>query len=286
MRPARRDPSTARLDPAPAGTPPSSLAIGLRDGVPIALAVIPFGAIVGVGAVQVGLGKLQAVLMPYLVYAGASQLVAYQLVSVGAPVLIILVTTVMVNLRFTMYSAALARYLEAEPRRWRALIAFFMTDQGFVLAVHRFESERAPADRRVYLLASWLPLFVAWTGSALAGALLGATAPPSWHLDFAVPLIFLSLLATALNTRPKLLAAVLAGVVAVVLAGLPLNLGMLLASLAGIAAGTALDRRARAERTPPGDRPGEDRRGEDRRGEDRRGEDTRGEDTRGEDTPA
>jgi len=245
MRPARRDPSTARLDPAPAGTPPSSLAIGLRDGVPIALAVIPFGAIVGVGAVQVGLGKLQAVLMPYLVYAGASQLVAYQLVSVGAPVLIILVTTVMVNLRFTMYSAALARYLEAEPRRWRALIAFFMTDQGFVLAVHRFESRDPPASALGYLAASWLPMWFSWTSSAVAGVLLGKVVPPGWHLDFVVPLVFLSLLAGSLRDRPAVLAASAGGVLAVVLAGLPVNLGMLLGSLAGIAVGTLAGGRER-----------------------------------------
>ena len=243
MRWARRDPEGSKGDAggAAAGTW-SSVAIGLRDGVPIALAVIPFGAIVGVGAVQVGLDKLQAILMPYVVFAGASQLVAYELVRVGTPVLVILVTTTMVNLRFTMYSAALARYVEDVPRPWRAVLAFFMTDQGFVLAVHRFESERPPADRVAYLFASWLPMFFLWTGSALLGALLGATVPPSWHLDFAVPLVFLSLLATALKDRPNLLAAVVAGTAAVVLAGLPLNLGMLLGSLAGIAAGTVLDR--------------------------------------------
>jgi len=241
MRFARRDSGRAAGE-----GPTSSVGIGLRDGVPIALAVIPFGAIVGVGAVQAGLGKLQAIVVPYIVYAGASQLVAYQLVRVATPVLVILVTTTMINLRFTMYSAALARYLEDVPRLWRAVLAFFMTDQGFVLAVHRFESERPPARRGVYLFASWLPIFVSWTGSAVAGVLLGATVPPSWHLDFAVPLVFLSLLATALGDRPRLLAAVVAGTAAVVLAGLPLNLGMLLGSLLGIAAGTVLGRAAPA----------------------------------------
>lgn len=231
--------------------PGSSVGTGLRDGLPVALAVIPFGAIVGVGAVQVGLTELQAILMPYIVYAGASQLVAYQLVRVAAPVLVILATTTMVNLRFTVYSAAVARYLAEVPRFWRVVLAFFMTDQGVLLAVHRFESERAPADRRAYLMGSWLPIFLAWTSSALIGALLGATAPASWHLDFAVPLLFLALLAMALKDRPSLLAAVVAAIAAVVLAGLPLNLGMLLGSLAGIAAGTALDRRTRAGAARP-----------------------------------
>ncbi|MEJ2291379.1 MAG: AzlC family ABC transporter permease [Deinococcales bacterium] len=231
-----------------------SVALGLRDSLPIAVAVVPFGAIVGLGAVQVGLAKLQAILMPYLVFAGASQLAAYQLVSVGAPVLVILATTTMINLRFTMYSAALARYLTDLPRFWRFFIVFFTTDQGFVLALHRFEAEDPPASKRDYLLASWLPLWFTWTTSAAAGALLGATVPPSWHLDFAVPLVFLALLAAALRDRPKLLAAVVGGTAAVVLAGLPLNLGMLLGSLAGIAAGTLVEGGSRRRYAPEADR--------------------------------
>lgn len=228
-----------------------SIVLGLRDGLPIALAVVPFGAIVGLGAVQAGLGKLQAVLMPYVVFAGASQLAAYQLVSVGAPVLVVLATTTMINLRFTMYSAALARYLEGVPSFWRYFIAYFMTDQGFVLAVHRLEGPDRPASARDYLLASWLPVWFTWTGSAVLGALLGAVVPPGWHLDFAVPLVFLALLASALRDRPAALAAAVGGTAAVVLVGLPLNLGMLLGSLAGIAGGTLASRGA-ARATPGG----------------------------------
>lgn len=215
-----------------------SVAMGLRDGLPLAVAVIPFGAITGLAAVQAGLDKLQAILMPYLVFAGASQLAAYQLIKVGAPVLVILATTTMINLRFTMYSASLSRYLGGVPRFWRFVAAFFITDQGFVLAVHRFESDAPPGSVLGYLAASWMPMWFLWTSSAVAGALLGAVVPPAWHLDFAVPLVFLALLAGALRGRPAVLAAAVGGALAVVLAGLPLNLGMLVGSLAGIFVGT------------------------------------------------
>jgi predicted branched-subunit amino acid permease len=222
-----------------------SVALGLRDGVPIAFAVVPFGAITGLAAVQAGLDKLQAIVMPYLVFAGASQLAAYQLIKVGAPVLVILATTTMINLRFTMYSASLSRYLGGVPRLWRFVVAFFTTDQGFVMAVHRFESDTPPRSVLGYLVASWMPMWFSWTSAAVAGALLGTVVPPAWHLDFAVPLVFLSLLAGALRGRPAALAASVAGALAVVLAGLPLNLGMMLGSLAGITVGTLSDGRER-----------------------------------------
>jgi len=222
-----------------------SVALGLRDGLPLAVAVIPFGAITGLAAVQAGLDKLQAILVPYLVFAGASQLAAYQLIKVGAPVLVILATTTLINLRFTMYSASLSRYLGRVPRLWRFVVAFFTTDQGFVLAVHRFESDAPPASVLGYLTASWGPIWFFWTSSAVAGALLGTVVPPGWHLDFVVPLVFLALLAGALRGRPAVLAATVAGTFAVVLAGWPLNLGMMLGSLAGIAVGTGSAGRAR-----------------------------------------
>ena len=231
-----------------------SVAMGLRDGLPLAIAVIPFGAITGLAAVQAGLDKLQAILMPYLVFAGASQLAAYQLIKVGAPVLVILATTTLINLRFTMYSASLSRYLGSVPRVWRFVVAFFTTDQGFVLAVHRFESDAPPASVLGYLTGSWTPMWFFWTTSAVVGVLLGAVVPPGWHLDFVVPLVFLSLLAGALRGRPSVLAAAAAGTLAVVLAGWPLNLGMMLGSLAGIAVGTATGGRERRRAAGEGGR--------------------------------
>ncbi len=227
-----------------------SLRMGLRDGAPIALAVVPFGAIVGVSAVQVGLNGLEAIAMHYLVFAGASQLAAYRLIQVGAPVLIILATTALINLRFTLYSAVLQRYLAHESRWWRVALAYSMTDQGFALAAHRLAADDPPASARDYILGSGFPIWLVWTVSAVAGVLLGTAVPRSWHLDFAVPLVFLALLVSTLRGRPAMLAALVGGLGSVLLAGLPLSIGMLAGASLGILAGAAFDRRARTRAEP------------------------------------
>lgn len=76
----------------------------------------------------------------------------------------------------------------------------------------------------------------------IAGAVAGAQVPAAWSLDFVVTLSFLALLVPALRTRADLAAAVVAGAMALVAAGLPYKLALVTASIAGIAAGVAVER--------------------------------------------
>ena len=117
-----------------------------------------------------------------------------------------------------------------------------MTDQAYAFSVLRFRREPS-MPRRDYYLGAALPLWVLWQLTTAAGVILGAQVPPSWQLEFAIPLTFLALLAPAVRDRPGLSAAIVAGILALTLQGLPFNLGLILASFAGIGAGTAAERR-------------------------------------------
>ena len=119
---------------------------GARDTLPILLGVVPFGMICGVGAVSVGLTPFETIGMMFIVFAGASQLVVYQLISVCTPWLIMVLTSLIINVRFTMYSAALAPHLQKEPLSRKALLAFLITDQAFGVAMSRFMSLRRRAS--------------------------------------------------------------------------------------------------------------------------------------------
>ena len=63
--------------------------------------------------------------MSVLVIAGASQFTALQLLGEHAPLVIVIVTSLAVNLRFAMYSASLAPHIGAAPAWLRALAAYF-----------------------------------------------------------------------------------------------------------------------------------------------------------------
>jgi 4-azaleucine resistance transporter AzlC len=179
--------------------------------------------------------------MSFIVFAGASQIAAVQLMGVSAPVVVILMSTVLINLRMMMYSASLAPFLRHLGPSWKLPIAYLLTDQAYAFSLLRFS--RDPELRRGwYYLGVALPPWIVWVAAAAVGVFVGAQVPAAWSLEFTIPLSFLALLVPALTSRGNVAAAAVGGGVAVLAYGLPNNLGLLLGALAGIAAGTLLER--------------------------------------------
>jgi len=225
---------------------------GLRDIAPILLGLIPFGLITGVSGAAAGVHAVDMILMSAVVYAGASQLAAVALLSTGAAPWVVLLTVGLINLRFLMYSASLAPWVQRYGAWSRGLIAYLLVDHTYALSVIRYAREDEDFNRRDYYLAMGVVVWLQWIVMTALGAVLGAQLPAALHLDFAVPLSFLALLVPLVTTRPALAAAVVGAALAIVLAGLPYSLGLVIATLVGVAAGTltasALEGRAS---TPP-----------------------------------
>jgi len=218
---------------------------GVRAQLPILLGTSPFGMIYGVAAYEAGLPLSVALAMSLLVFAGSSQFVAAQLFASGAAGIVIVLTTFVVNLRHTLYSASLAPYLRHLSAGWKWLLAFLLTDEAYAVTITRFRQQPATAARTAqhwFMLGAGLTLWIAWQISSAAGFLLGAEIPASWSLDFTLALTFIALLVPALHDRPAILAALTAGVVAVAALGWPYSLGLSAGVLAGIAAGIAAER--------------------------------------------
>src|SRR5690606_21857432 len=148
----------------------------------ILLGVAPFALIVGVLMVA-SLSFNDALLMSVLVYAGSVQLVAMQLLSANTPVVMIILTTLVVNLRFLMYSASLEPHLRA--RSWRAKLAgaYLMTDQSYAVSISRFQQQPDTPYKYWYYLGSGLMMWLTWQLGTVIGMLLGSQLPASWQLD-------------------------------------------------------------------------------------------------------
>lgn len=218
---------------------------GARGALPILPSVVPFALICSVSAIGVGLNPVQAAGMSFVMFAGASQLALLQLLSEGAHWLVMLVTVWVINLRFTMYSATLAPYLKEEPN-WRRLpFVYILSDQAFGVSMVQF-SNAPPANPAWYYYGAAGIIAMTWVISAIVGALVGAVIPPSWGFEFAFPLSFMALMFAAIKDKPGILAAVIGGGMAVLLRGLPYNLGLILAASLGIAAGMWAEGRVQA----------------------------------------
>jgi predicted branched-subunit amino acid permease len=218
---------------------------GCRDIAPVLVGTVPFGFVAGVAAVGAGMTPLQGIVLSLLAFSGIAQLVVAQLVAVHSPVLVTVAAALVVGLRFLMYSAALSPHLAHLPVRWRLPLTYLMTDQVFGMGVKRYNEPGERGQRHWHLLGIGITLWAFWQASVVAGAMLGAQVPAEWSLDFVVTLSFLTILVPAVRTRADIAAAVVAGAVALIAAGLPYRLSLVVASLAGIAAGVVVEWRHR-----------------------------------------
>jgi predicted branched-subunit amino acid permease len=212
---------------------------GVRDGAPFTLVIVPFSLLFGVVGTEAGLHIAETMGFSVLVIAGAAQFTALQLLSDDAPTLIALVSALAVNLRMAMYSASLTPWLGAAPLWQRAIAAYFTVDQSYACAVLKFEQEPrwTVPERMAYFFGVVTPICPLWYVFPLTGALLGNAVPSGLPLDFALPITFLAMIGPMLRTPAHLVAALTSVALALALAWLPYNLGLLAAGLAGMVAG-------------------------------------------------
>ncbi|MFB6126782.1 MAG: AzlC family ABC transporter permease [Halolamina sp.] len=216
----------------------SDFVAGVRTVAPVTVGIAPFGLVAGVAAVEADLGVDAAMGFSTVVFAGASQLAAIELLAGDASLPVVVATALVINARMLMYSASIAPHFEGSSGRVRALAAYLLTDQAYALSVVRF---REDGTSMPYYLGVASPLWVVWVCCTLVGAVVGARLPAWLPLGFAVPLTFLAILVPAVEDRPSVVAAVVGGAVAVVGAGLPFNLGLLGGGVSGILAGLAAE---------------------------------------------
>ena len=214
---------------------------GFAEMVPACVAMAPFGLVCGVGAAAAGASVWGAIGLSAIVFSGAAQILAVQLLAASAPLAVIVLTCFVAGLRFVIYSAAMAPYLRPLPARWQQGLAFLLTDQAFAASVRRFDAGADPHAGGRHFLGGGFALWLFWQATNVAGYFLGNVIPATWSLDFAVPLCFIALVAPHFRTSPTIVAAAVAGVAVIALSALPMKLNLIVAGVTGIVAGTLAD---------------------------------------------
>ena len=217
--------------------------LGVRAEIPLLIGVFPFGLIYGVLALSSGLSVPAAQMMSSIVFAGSSQFIAAQLVHEAAPAVVLILTIAVVNLRHMLYSASLAPYLSSLSMRWKVMLSYLLTDEAYAPTIIHYEEQGLTSASHWFLLGAGFSLWFTWQVSTAFGIFLGSAVPESWSLDFALPLTFIAMVMPVLKNRPAILAALSAGIVALLAYSLPYKLGLILAALIGIAVGTFLEKK-------------------------------------------
>lgn len=210
---------------------------GFRQCVPIAMGVFAYGLVFGVLAQQAGLSVAEALLMSGTVLAGAAQLIAVEIWSEPVPAIAIVVTTLVVNLRYLLMGAALRPWF-AHLRPSKAYAsAFFLADENWALSMSEYRSGNTQG---AFVIGSGLAIWVFWMVATAIGATAGnvVTDPARWGLDFAFTAVFLTIAVGLWEGRSDLVPWVVAAAVAVVTAQfLPGKWYILVGGLVGSFAG-------------------------------------------------
>ncbi len=210
---------------------------GIKDELPILVGVIPFGMIYGILALSAGLSKTEAQAMSVIVFAGSAQFMLVQLAGIGTPALVMIVTGFVINLRHALYSASVAPHIRNLNPLWKGILAYLLTDEAYAVAITHYYHKGDKGSKHWYFLGAGLALWTSWQISTAVGVFLGAQIPSSWSLDFTLALTFVALVVPTLKDRPSVLAAISAGTVAVLTAGLPYKLNLIVAAITGIIVG-------------------------------------------------
>jgi 4-azaleucine resistance transporter AzlC len=207
--------------------------------------IAPFGIIFGTLAGAGGLSLWQAVGMSLFVYAGSAQFIVISLMGAGASAAVILLTTVIINLRHLLYSATLQPQVNQLPQRWRLILAFWLTDETFAVVQRYYLVHGRSALAHWYWLGVASSLYACWVSSTLVGVLFGEAVPDmaGWGLEFAMLATFIGIVVPLLRNRPQIAAALAAGAVALMTHAWPYKLGLMAAAFSGIAVGVLLERR-------------------------------------------
>lgn len=218
-----------------------ALVSGARAIAPVSLALIPLAVAFGATATGDGLSALETIAMSVSILGGAAQLAAGQLIATGASATVVVLSVLVIHLRLALYSASLAPHFRGLSAGWKGLLSYLINDPVYAATITRFDEGRIEKpDKRWYYLGVGLAVWVTWQAATMLGVFLGTRVPESWSLDFVSPLFFIALGIPAIKDRTTTAAALSAGAAALAVA-LPLNLGLIVATLAGVSGGLIVE---------------------------------------------
>jgi 4-azaleucine resistance transporter AzlC len=189
----------------------------------------------GSTAIDAQLTPLQSQGLSVFVFAGAAQLVAIGMIKGGASVISILLTTLLLTSQHLLYAMHLRPLVSPLPVRWRFGLGFLLTDEFFALV--------SPYDQKTfsrwYALGVGLCMYLGWNLFTLLGVILGKSIPglDQLGLEFSIAATFIALITPVVRNVPTVICVAVSLLSVVLFSHWQWESAIVLAGLAGMAAG-------------------------------------------------
>lgn len=219
-----------------------SFKTGSKAAIPIVLGYIPVAMAFGVLARKAGLNTFETGLMSLLVYAGASQFLAIEMISKGITWVPIVIATFFINLRHLLMSSTISLYFKNTRLPILSLLSAQMTDESFAVAM---SDTSKILNRPKYLFGLQMTSQLAWIAGSVGGALFGGLIDhKSYGIPFALPALFICLLVLQIKRFSHFGVMVIAGVSSIFFKWIfPGNWYIVLTALLAFGIGIAINRR-------------------------------------------
>jgi 4-azaleucine resistance transporter AzlC len=221
---------------------------GIKAALPIVLGYLPVGMAFGVLARKAGLSTFEAGLMSLLVYAGASQFIAVEMLSKGIVWFPIVLTTFFINLRHLLMSSTFSLYLKNTRLSILGLISAQLTDESFALVM---SSTSKISNRPKYLLGLQMASQIAWIAGSVGGAFFGVLINhEGYGLPFALTALFICLLVLQVKSHTHLWVMGVTGVFSIFFKGMfPGSWYIFLSALFALGIGMVMNPKAKSSKT-------------------------------------
>lgn len=156
---------------------------GITAGFPIFIGYFPAAMAFGLIANNIDLTLYESMLFSMVLFAGASQFFALNLIASGAAVYEIVIGIILVNLRHLLMSASLSRRTTAKSIGARLMIAFGNTDEVFATA----SSSEGPIETP-YLAALEATAWTGWVTGTITGFIGGSILPSGLQQSIGITL--------------------------------------------------------------------------------------------------
>ena len=205
---------------------------GCLDALPLFIPALPFAFVFGVVVAEAGIPQWLGWSSSPIIFGGAIQVTLLTLIGEGASVAAAVSAALIVGARHMLYSVTLAPKFQNQPGWFRWIGSYVLIDQVFVLSQIKPIDE--PVAFRRYFLSAGFTFWTLWMTCTALGVVLGPAIPPEWGVEFAAPVLFVSLMMAASDRRDKLAAAGLAMIITYLSAGLPNRVGILIAVISTV----------------------------------------------------
>ena len=198
---------------------------GLKDGVPIALGYLSVSFSIGIMALASGLNVFQGALMSLTNMTSAGQFAGIAVIASGGTLLELILTQLIINLRYALMSLSLSQKLPERMPLWqRLVIAFANTDEIFAVAMGHAKSLTF-----AYMVGLQILPILGWTGGTVLGAAAGQVLPSAISSALSVALygMFIAIVVpVAAKIRPVLWVVALVAFLSCVIYYIPLFSGI------------------------------------------------------------